>query len=104
MGRSAHRKRTGAGPPTTSALIEITDATVISGTEATLTYSAAVTAAEFTPPDFESLPSAALGLQLTQTGPTQITVEYNADISTDTDVAYSGSVAGVLTPQTISYT
>lgn len=88
----------------TNELIQIVNAAIIPNEEALLTYSANVVADDFTAADFVSNPSGALGIGVTQAGPTELQIVFNQSIVADASVTYTDATPGVLTPQTILYT
>ena len=104
MGRWSHRKRMGGGPPTAAVgLTSMTVATIGPADRATVTYSAAITAGDFTPSDFASLPSTETGAMITQADVNKLLIEMTGSIGGDTDLQYIDSAPGILSPQTIAY-
>lgn len=103
MGRWSQRRRTGGGPPTGTALIEMTSAVIGPADEVVVTYSANVTAGDFPGGEFASAPSGEFELSIAQESPSSLRLSMSGTVAGDVDLTYSGAVPGILTPQTINY-
>jgi hypothetical protein len=102
MGRWAQRKRAGGGPSAPS-LTQIDTATLASNTQADLFYNNSVTATDFDPATFTSSPSGVFGTAITQAGPNEFLIDLTGSAAGDDEIQYTGSVSGVLTPQSVQY-
>jgi hypothetical protein len=100
MGRWAQRQRGGGG---INQPIAILSATIADSTHAHAQFSRAVVAAEFNGFFFQSDPSSEVGQSVSQISAQVLEIEFAGDITSDTDLIYSGSVANVITPQTVNY-
>jgi hypothetical protein len=99
MGRWAQRQRTGGG---INQPIQMIAAVGFSGTVIDIEYSAPISVLALTAADFESNPSGEAGIVRAQISPTKARVTFSGPIGSDTDVTYTGSVANVVSPQTIA--
>ena len=80
------------------------DEAVISGVDqAIVQYTANVTAGDFTPADFASLPSTETGTSVAQLGAAILTITFSGVITGDTDIQYVGTDPPAVTPQTLTY-
>lgn len=103
MGRWAQAQRAGGGQRNPTALIHITLAEK-EDTDATLTYSAPVAESDFDTTDFSSFPSAQIAIDVNPLGaPNILRVTFTDPIDNDDNIFYNGDVAGVETPQSVSY-
>lgn len=101
MGRWSQRTRAGGGPPPPSTLISIISFDVADGINTTALYNGVIDSADFGGADFESHPSGANVIGISQLAPNQLSLVWGSDITTDTDFVYNGTVPGVTSPQTI---
>lgn len=106
MGRWAQRRRgRGGGGPSPAPTIDILQANADPADDFTIiTYSADITAGDFTPADFKSNGSDQLGTSISQVASDSISVTFPGLIGLDTGVTYSGHTPSILTPQTVAYT
>lgn len=100
MGRWAQRTRGGGG---INAPNYIAAASITGGATARLTYAKPIDAAALTPDDFTSDPSSTQGDVVTQFSDNEVDVSFPSVINTDTEITYTGTVAGITTPQTVIY-
>lgn len=104
MGRWATRTIRGGGTPPPTNMLRITQVT-LNGTQAIdITFSSAVAAANFHPAKFKTTPSNATAFSVIQNGTNTVTASYGPDIDADTALVYSDTVAGIFTPETVTFT
>lgn len=99
MGRWSQSRRSGGGVVTLNEMVEglIDDSTTL-----TVVYLLPVTAAQFSPSDFNSSPGSATCTQVNQQSVNELQLVWSGSILSDTSLTYSGDTPGVRTPQTIS--
>lgn len=100
MGRWAQASRTGGGPTALNSIRKIVN---IGGATATAEYYQPIGAGAFAAGNFESNPSSAVSLSVSQTADQTVAILFDSSIAGDTSIVYSGSIPNILTPQTISY-
>lgn len=103
MGRWSQRRHCGGGTPATVPIAQITLASIIDSNRIDLTYDRDIDATTLTPAGFESHGSNQVATTASQAASNEAIVIFPGDISTDFEVVYSGSDAGFLTPQSVSY-
>ena len=101
MGQWAARRRRGGRSAGEAATILITDAFASTATEVLVTFSAAITAGDFSLADFALVPSGSTSTSIMQSLATQLSVMFAVNPFTQTDLNYTGDTPGVVTPQTI---
>lgn len=102
MGRWAQRTRGGGSVTTPNQIISA----VISGSgqdQVELTYLYNITAIILTGADFTSNASGEVGQSVAQNLPNSVLVQFLVDLTGDTSITYSGTVPGLLHPQTKNY-
>jgi len=106
MGRWSQRRHCGGGPqlPTIVSLITITRAQLTTLTNIEVTFSGLVTAASFNTLDFTAQPNAENPDTVTQVTGTKLALGFSNDQDTETSLDYTGTVSGVLTPQSVPIT
>lgn len=100
MGRWSQRRLAGGG---ITPLNHIIDANNLGGFNATAEYQSNVNAAVFNGDEFLSQPSGTVSNLVVQTSTRTVTITFDDPMGADTSLAYSGTVPGILTPQTINY-
>lgn len=99
MGRWAQRQRGGGGRGVV--LTEMAAADLATESLVDVGYTAPIDVADFSPADFQSMPSATVGFNISQINPSVLEIDFSSDVSTDTSIEYSGTAPQVLSPQTI---
>jgi len=100
MGRWSQAKRA-SGPVT---LINfITEAVDNTTLLIDLTYQSSVAAGSFAAASFVSNPSAFVAQTVAQVSSRVIRISFLGSIAADTSLTYSGTVPGILTPQTVNH-
>jgi hypothetical protein len=95
---TARKRRLGPVPDLIQMLSADSD-----GSSIVVTYTAAISAGDFQPADFSTLPSDTQPDDVEQNDPTSLLLTFVGDVSADTSLEYTGTnAAGVLTPQTIA--
>jgi hypothetical protein len=69
-----------------------------------LVYNGGIDANVFNPGDFSSEPSGSTPDTVIQDGPNGLQLMFTPDISSDSTVDYTGTAAGILTPDTVAIT
>jgi len=103
MGRWSTYRRRGGGAHTDATLITITELGTDFPNSLFVYYSAAIDATDFNITDFATAPDSFQPNVVGQDGFNSLQLDFVVDISTQTKLQYTGTVAGVLTPQTVDY-
>ena len=74
------------------------------GNDVRITYVNVVDSQLLNASDFQATPSAVNGAGITPISANVIDVTFAADVSSDTNIVYSGNAVGFITPQTIAQT
>lgn len=102
MGQWATRQRRGGGPPTPPPLTQMSSSNAIGENEGVVAYNGPVTAANFTITDFQLDAGIITVVNISQNGPNGLLLEFDDDVESGGSLEYTGAVAGILTPQTIT--
>lgn len=106
MGRWAQRKRSGGGnlAPITPTLGKMVSATITGADTARVIYSVPINASEFTPTDFQSQASAALGLNMIQNDDYSVDITFDNPITGDATLGWNGTAPVLQSPDEVPYT
>ena len=102
MGRWAQRRHNGGGPPTSVVLAKMV--TAQHGGDSTIVevyYDRDVTAANFVGTEFTAQPDERVSITVSQLDANALEVEFAGDVTDQTSIEYSGSVEGVLSPDSV---
>lgn len=81
----------------------ILTATIFDATKSTSVYNQDITAGDFNPNDFASLPSGETGTAILQMASTTLRITFSGIITGDTDLQYLGPDPPSQTPQSLNY-
>lgn len=106
MGRWSQRRHAGGGPPLpmSGPLAEMIEATGGGPGKLNLTYDTDVDGPSFIAGDFVTAPLGLIATSIDVIGPVNIHLHFVGSPGDELSLTYSGSVPGVLTPQTIAIT
>lgn len=106
MGRWAQRRLgNGGGGTGTTGCAQITSVTFGSGVqELDVTFQIPVTDTDFDPGAFTTTPGGFQGQGVTGLTAETLTVDFDGDVTGETELIYAGVVTGICTPQTVPIT
>jgi hypothetical protein len=101
MGRWAQRRRSGGGGgPSTSIILE-SASYGNADEEIVVQFTGNIEVGDFTGTEFTTGPNNHVSDSLFQDTPSSLIVVFIVDVTAETDITYSGSVPGIITPTTV---